>query len=424
MTTKQIDLTENHLKDNQEQQVGDCHEQKTDQEHHSALQKIKERLMPHLVKILNHIQEKPHERKALVVLGAGVVYFFLGVFSIHFNISMMMILGSIGFILISKIKKAKKEGIINKVSPGLRTLLLKRSIFDILCDLWYFPIIPKYLKAIFGPFIFKKDPEVTVKNFDELHPKFKQLVLTKGMINILPVALKNFLLPANLLDINSDQVNDSDENSGNEHGQPVSAANLSTRDNSDTSSNGQHSNIPYLKERNFVHYAIEELNKDVLQKNQSQKSQQKHVPGTTELVICSQDVQNQIKREKLLKYLQGNVQEKYYKAHHYHFVKANKEKNSSFSQDPRLFLLKFLQGSKHVSEKERKNLKKALFLATVVLGTQLYFSKQSRHWLKQTVLYMIYMTAIVVSTGSFVLLSKHKKASKKINQEASHQEEI
>ncbi|KAL4431541.1 hypothetical protein ABPG74_017246 [Tetrahymena malaccensis] len=424
MASKQIDLTESNLNNCQEQQANDLPQHKTDQGHHSALQKIKDKLMPHLVKIFNHIQEQPHERKALIVLVAGILYFFLGVFSIHFNLSMMMILGSIAFIVISKIKKAKKEGIINKVSPGLRTLLLKRSIFDILCDLWYFPIVPKYLKAIFGPFIFKKDPEVTVKNFDQLHPKFKQLVLTKGMINILPAALKNFLLPENLLDINSDQVNDSDENSGNEHGQPVSGANLSTRDNSDTSSNGQQTNIPYLKERNFVHYAIEELNKDVLQKSQQQKHQQQHIPGTTELVISSKDVQNQIKREKLLKYLQGNVQEKYYKAHHYHFVKANKEKNSSFSQDPRLFLLKFLQGSKHVSEKERKNLKKALFVASIVLGTQLYFSKQSRHWLKYTVLFMIYITAIAVSTGSFVLLNKHKKAYKKIASETSPTEEI
>lgn len=122
-----------------------------------------------------------------------------------------MILGSIGFIIVSKIKKAKKAGIINKVSPGLRTLLMKRSIFDILCDLWYFPVIPKYIKAILGPFIFKKDPEVTVKNFDELHPKFKQLVLTKGVINILPAPIKNFLLPDNILDINSDQIHDSED---------------------------------------------------------------------------------------------------------------------------------------------------------------------------------------------------------------------
>lgn len=98
----------------------------------------------------------------------------------------MMIIGSIGFLLMLKIKKAKKIGIINQISPGFRKLLMTRSIFDLLCDLWYFPVIPKYIKAILGPFIFKKDPEETIKNFDELHPKFKQFLLTKGIINVLP----------------------------------------------------------------------------------------------------------------------------------------------------------------------------------------------------------------------------------------------
>lgn len=81
---------------------------------------------------------------------------------------------------------------------------MKRSIFDILCYLCYFPVIPKYIKAVFGPFIFKKDPEHTVKNFDELHLSFKKLVLTKCIINVLPASLKRFLLPDNILDIITD----------------------------------------------------------------------------------------------------------------------------------------------------------------------------------------------------------------------------
>jgi len=38
--------------------------------------------------------------------------------------------------------------------PFLKEILLKRSIFDILCDIWYLPKILLYLKAFFGPFIF------------------------------------------------------------------------------------------------------------------------------------------------------------------------------------------------------------------------------------------------------------------------------
>lgn len=93
----------------------------------------------------------------------------------------------------------------------MRKVLIRRSLFDLLCDLWYFPIIPKYFKAIFGPFIFKKAPEETLHNFDDLHPKFRQLFLTKGVINILPTNLKNFLLPEDILDIDTDQINEPDD---------------------------------------------------------------------------------------------------------------------------------------------------------------------------------------------------------------------
>ncbi len=49
---------------------------------------------------------------------------------------------------------------------------MNRSIFDLLCDLWYFPVIVNYIKAIFGPFLFKEGPEITAKNFSELNPGF------------------------------------------------------------------------------------------------------------------------------------------------------------------------------------------------------------------------------------------------------------
>lgn len=114
---------------------------------------------------------------------------------------MFMIIASFGFIIVNRFKAARKKGFINKLPKGIREVLFRRSIFDILCDLWYFPILPKYLKAIIGPFIFKNPPELTVQAFEELHPKFKQAVLTKGVINILPNSLKNLLLPEDILDI-------------------------------------------------------------------------------------------------------------------------------------------------------------------------------------------------------------------------------
>lgn len=129
------------------------------------------------------------------------MYFSLGVFGIHFNLSLMIIFCSLGYFIKSRVNHARKHGIVNILPSGLRRLLFRRSLFDVLCDLWYFPILPKYFKAILGPFIFKPTPEEAAKNFETLHPAFRKLFLTKGVINVLPMKAKAFLLPEDLLDV-------------------------------------------------------------------------------------------------------------------------------------------------------------------------------------------------------------------------------
>jgi hypothetical protein len=38
-------------------------------------------------------------------------------------------------------------------------------------------------------------PEITIKNFDHLAPGFKKAMLTKGLINLFPLKLREALLP-------------------------------------------------------------------------------------------------------------------------------------------------------------------------------------------------------------------------------------
>jgi len=71
-----------------------------------------------------------------------------------------------------KISKIRKNGILSHFSQSTQNLLLNRSIFDILCDLWYFPVITKYFRAIFGPFIRNIEPEESKAQFSKLHPSF------------------------------------------------------------------------------------------------------------------------------------------------------------------------------------------------------------------------------------------------------------
>jgi len=78
------------------------------------------------------------EHYALISAGFGLSYFSLGVFGIHFNIGLGVIFFSLAFYIKTRLDRARKEGIVNLVSPAVRRLLLRRSLFDVLCDCWYF----------------------------------------------------------------------------------------------------------------------------------------------------------------------------------------------------------------------------------------------------------------------------------------------
>jgi len=55
----------------------------------------------------------------------------------------------------------------------LKNLLLEKSLYDIIADIWYIPNISRYVKALFGPLFIYKSPQESIKNFDDLHPAFK-----------------------------------------------------------------------------------------------------------------------------------------------------------------------------------------------------------------------------------------------------------
>lgn len=78
----------------------------------------------------------------------------------------------------------QKAGLITYLP--FQEMLLRRSIFDVLCDFWYLPRIMKYLKMLVYPLFFDVDPEKVVELFDELDPAIQKVIMTKGLINLLP----------------------------------------------------------------------------------------------------------------------------------------------------------------------------------------------------------------------------------------------
>lgn len=82
----------------------------------------------------------------------------------------------------------------NKVSEKLKKILLERSLFDILCDIWYFETIKRHVKIFLSPFIIKKSPEEIIESFDEINPNLKEAILRKGTINLFPETIKKELV--------------------------------------------------------------------------------------------------------------------------------------------------------------------------------------------------------------------------------------
>lgn len=89
----------------------------------------------------------------------------------------------------------KKVGIFVHLPPSLQSALLNRSLFDILCDIWYMPTFSLYFKILFRPFIYQTQPEKAIENLAELSNEQKEAALKKGIINLFPDSIKEIMKP-------------------------------------------------------------------------------------------------------------------------------------------------------------------------------------------------------------------------------------
>eukprot|EP00331_Platyophrya_macrostoma_P013849 CAMPEP_0176419906 /NCGR_PEP_ID=MMETSP0127-20121128/8312_1 /TAXON_ID=938130 /ORGANISM="Platyophrya macrostoma, Strain WH" /LENGTH=407 /DNA_ID=CAMNT_0017800445 /DNA_START=171 /DNA_END=1394 /DNA_ORIENTATION=+ len=114
-----------------------------------------------------------------------------------------------------RIESILERGIMSFLSKKTQKVLLERSIFDFLCDLWFMPRIGLYLKAIFRPFIIAIPPEEAAHVFEELPESSQRIFLQKGIVNLLPPKLKTAVLPKALrtmeIDVQDDKLESSEE---------------------------------------------------------------------------------------------------------------------------------------------------------------------------------------------------------------------
>jgi hypothetical protein len=112
-------------------------------------------------------------------------------------ISLFVIVISFIFLIRTKIKKAKKFGIINFFPENLKYTLLKRSILDLLMDFWHLPILGKYFKVLICPFLYGYSPDQSLQEIQSLDEDVQAKLKTKGILNLFGENVKTLMLPEN-----------------------------------------------------------------------------------------------------------------------------------------------------------------------------------------------------------------------------------
>jgi len=143
----------------------------------------------------------PDQKKKIV---RGVILFAIlnlaySIFSIYTLLSFALIVAGIYVYFQINLREIRKKGLITYLPAKHQKTLLQRSLFDVLCDMWFIPRLSSYAKAIATPFFIKIEPSDAIHQFKDLPPETRKAVLTKGVINILPNSLKSALMPQNEL---------------------------------------------------------------------------------------------------------------------------------------------------------------------------------------------------------------------------------
>ena len=95
----------------------------------------------------------------------------------------------------------KQRGLVTYFPQSLHALFLERSLFDFLCDLWFFPRWRTLLRIFLHNMAVCPEHETAVATLDPLPPDINTIVRTRGLINFLPEPLANLILPNSRFDV-------------------------------------------------------------------------------------------------------------------------------------------------------------------------------------------------------------------------------
>lgn len=105
------------------------------------------------------------------------------------------LLAFFAYFLMRKIRKMREVGLISLMPAKIKHVLTSRSIFDLLCDSLYVYQLDMYVKAFIGPFFLTPEPEMLIKTLDSIEEEQRRLLVTKGIIYVLPEFLRKWIVP-------------------------------------------------------------------------------------------------------------------------------------------------------------------------------------------------------------------------------------
>lgn len=109
----------------------------------------------------------------------GLVLLLLKLFDISTLVYMTLIVISVSLLVFILASDIVNQGIISFLPTRVKYLLIRKSIFDILMDIWYLPSITLYIKVLTKPFIYHISPEEATSILNEFDPNVRERFLTK-----------------------------------------------------------------------------------------------------------------------------------------------------------------------------------------------------------------------------------------------------
>lgn len=390
----------------------------------SSLSKLKDRLDSAATVNLTRAVRSALYKLMLVLAVSNLL---LCMFNLKTLISISFFILSLRQYIVFNVRQMLKNGLISYLPYNIQVILLRRSIFDFLCDMWFFPKLSLYAKAIFGPLIMKPDPENAARCLSILPEPSKKAFFTKGIIYVLPKSIKNAFLPksATLYNKVYSALGEEEENHMANISQPESQDLIEIREtvqSDDESIETQRKRLRYQSSENNL-----ETGERILDKSfDSDSHDSSPLKEPRSKVILSSKMMKQVK------FIPGRVSDRWDNLELYHklkkqatdklardpsFVSNNqmKNKNDGNHLSPISFVLQMIEvkKKKYLNAISYKKLAIVFSASAAIIVLNLVFSKTNRKITKKMIMFAFYATMMGVSASSLLAMAIKPRESVK-----------